>query len=1176
MNRILRAGMWSVSIFLSFFLMLNLASVAHGQSSAFATITGRVLDPKGAAVVNVDVTATNTETGITRTTKTTSEGLYRLDNLVPGIYDVTLEVSGFSKAVAKGVKLQVGEQRDINFNLELAGQSQSVVVTSELPLVEATKTDVSTVIDDKDVADLPTTTSFGGIGGVANDYEGLAATAPGIRYDYTGNSLDIVGPGATNSRGITVNLDGGNISDQLVSSRDALGATVEEVKEFQVLTNNYNAEYGQAGNVVLNVITKSGTNQIHGDWHSYFRGRNLGASDFFYNLNGPADRAPFFKHENGFTVGGPLIKDRVFWFGTWEKVAQGAPATTTPFGTSVTVSSGTNEILGSGKIDAKLTEKHLLTIRYNLQRDISSNLLVQTGPNTDPSGFVASVVHDNGLNIGMVSSLSPHTVNEARFYWHRFLSQTPDASVVPGEVLPTAYVGADFCCPQGALQQRFQYIDNLSYTRGTHTWKMGANISHFPYDSIFQQYHYGAYQSFSAGGCQNSLFTNSLAQNLCPNQFTFGSGPGFVHSADNIYGAYLQDTWQVRRGLTINYGLRYDVEVGAFKGGTVVNPTIPGSGCFQSNGLIPACGSDKNNWQPRLGIAWSPNYTSGFLHTLFGDSGKTVIRAAGAEVTEMAYLNVVLDSLNFDGKNLNTATIAAPASDCFQANGSRNPNPTAADAQACAVLTAYPHAPSATALLPFTTATGNFGRIRPISPTIKNPEIRMASFSITRQIGPSFVWSVGYQGVFGHGLFGETDENFPTPVADPAHPGFFYFKATGGNDRPNPLFGAIRTNFSNRTSGYNGLVVTAQKRMSHHIEFQGSYTWSKTLASGEDFFGLSEPANPFLPLRAENAPSQQDIRHLANFSLVADTKSLFHTPIVNQVLNNWTFGLTGTLQSGRPYPVSTGSGTFTGSAFPALGSETNQRPNICTAGSKIPGCVGQPIGTLVATNIGSIAQGSNLIISQNGVAACNNPAIVANNPLVLVLPAASPNCAALQTTFLAPAGASTNGPVDSLTGDPVDFQYISGNLGRNAGLTSALYRFDVSLTKAFKIPKWESSSLEFKLDAFNVFNHPLFISNDANDVLNFFSIPSLTVEGTVPDPKNPGHNLPVTNPGFNTCTAGCLNPFTGLYLGNDGKPLNINNFRGATFNQAKNFLGLGGPAATVTPRILQLAVRFRW
>src|SRR5271155_3487301 len=264
-------------------VLLGSANAAYAQSAAFATITGRALDPKGASVASATVAATNTETGITRTTLTTTDGLYRFENLAPGVYDVSIDASGFTKAIAKAVKLQVGEQRDVNFNLELAGQQQSVLVTSELPLIEQTKTDTSTVIDAKAVADLPTTTSFGAIGGVANDYQGLAASAPGVRYDYSGNSLDLVGPGNVNDRGINVNVDGGNISDQSVSARDALGASLEEVKEFQVLTNNYNAEYGQAGNVILNVITKSGTNSFHGDAHGYFRGRNLGASTFFYN-----------------------------------------------------------------------------------------------------------------------------------------------------------------------------------------------------------------------------------------------------------------------------------------------------------------------------------------------------------------------------------------------------------------------------------------------------------------------------------------------------------------------------------------------------------------------------------------------------------------------------------------------------------------------------------------------------------------------------------------------------------------------------------------------------------------------------------------------------------------------------------------------------------------------------
>ncbi len=1141
---------WALSVVVLLLAVLLLGSSAYGQSAAFATITGRALDPKGASVPDATVTATNVETGIVRTTKTTSDGLFRFDNLVPGRYDVAIETGSFTKAEAKNVKLQIGEQRDVNFNLELAGQKQSVIVTSELPLVETTKTDVSTVIDDKSVADLPTTTSFANIGGVANDYQGLAASAPGVKFDYSGDSADIVGPGAVSDRGVMVNVDGGNISDQLVSARDALGASVEEVKEFQVLTNNYNAEYGQAGNVILNVVTKSGTNSLHGDVHAYFRGRNLGASDFFYNLGiDPAlcppenitggtltsvkgcGRAPFHKHEYGFTVGGPLIKDRVFFFGSYEKVDQGAPATTRPFNTSTTFNQPTNEILGSAKIDAKLTDKHTLTVRYNLQRDLSDNLLVQTGPNTDPSGLVSSVVHDNGLNIGLVSTPTPHTVNEARFYWHRFLSLTPTKSTLPGQALANAYVGADFCCPQGALQHRFQYIDNVSYSRGSHTIKVGMSISHFPYDSIFQQFHYGRYESFAPGGCVDTPFP--LGNGNCPGQFTIGAGPGFVHASDNIYGAYIQDTWQIRRNVTVNYGLRYDIEDGAFKGGSIKDANVPG-GCLQGNGLVPACSSDKNNWQPRLGIAWSPNFEHGPLHFLFGDPGKSVVRMAGAEVTQMAYLNVVLDSLNFDGTNLFTTSVNTPSGNsCFLANGSPDPvelaSPT--DGQACAVLTSFPNNPSNASLAPFTQGVKTaFGRVRPISPTIKNPEIRMASFSIQRQLGPSFVVSAGFQGVYGFGLFGETDTNFPTPIEDPAHPGFFYVGA-----RPNPAFTAIRTNFSNRTSGYNSLVLTAQKRLSHHFQFQGSYTWSKTMATGEDFFGLSEPGNPLASLSLDRALAQQDIRHLGNFSFVADTKSLFHTPIVNQILNNWTFGMIGTLQSGRPYPVSTGDGLFSGSQFPALGNETNQRPNV------------NPDGTLTTAGIGSFGQGNDNI-SEADVAACNTAAL--------------PNCSQIQTTWLAPAGASGSGPRDSYTGQPVDFKFVNGNLVRNAGQTLPLYRFDISLTKAFKIPKWESSSLELKLDVFNVFNHPLFILNNGNDALAGV----ITLPGTI-------------GAGFD-CTANCINPYTHLYLGNDGSALNVSDFRSGRvdkdFNGTPRFGGLGNPSGDVTSRIMQLAIRFRF
>src|SRR6266446_5821703 len=916
-------------------LLVLSIGICQAQSASTATIIGRVSDSQGAVVKDAKVVARNTQTGIERTTTTSGDGLYTLETLPPAVYDITVEATGFTPAKAEAVKLQVGERRDVNFNLAIAGATGSVTVTAELPLVETAKTDVSTVVTDRSVATLPTTTAFNGLGGVSNDYAALATTAPGVRYDTSGVSSDLLAPGAVNNRGIQYNIDGGNIADQVVSGRTQLGASVEEVKEFQVLTNNYNAEYGQSGGLILNVITKSGTNGFHGDGHYYARGRNLTANTFFYDSD-PANkgrRPPVHKYEGGGTFGGPIIKNRTFFFLSYEQVLQGVPLTLTPGGKTLTLTQPTKELLMSAKIDHQLTKNNKLTARYNQQRDLQDNLLVQIAPIATQDALVASVVHDVGVNIADTWTVSPTVINEGRFFFHRYLSQTPVRSDLPGQSGPGFYHGAAFCCPQGALDKRYELIDNLTMNRGTHTFKVGTSISHAPYYSLFTQYNKGLYRYTApepAIGPARSL--------------TIGIGPAQVNAIDNIYGFYGQDSWKIRPNVTLNLGLRYDVEVGAFKGGTIKN----GSGCFQGNGIIPACSSDHNNFQPRVGLAWSPHFNSGLMHTLFGDPDRSVVRLSFAEVTMMAYGNVSLDSLNFDGVNLFTVTTTNPA-----------------------VLAFAPNRPPA-AVLNTLRPANFFGRIRPISPNLRNPETRNVHASINRQFGRDYLVEVGFIGVYGRGLFGERDTNYPVVAPDPAHPGFFYLQDGGlPSHRPDGRFNAIRTNENTRISNYNGGYISATKRLSNHFQFNGSYTFSKMLSSTEDFFGLSEPGDP-RNIRAEYGPAFNDIRHLANFGAVYEIEKLSNRSFVKHIVNNWTIGAVGSLQSGRPYPVSTGSGPDAFSFFPGAGNETQQRPNVL------------PDGTLITTNIAS-ADGTNLAISQSGLPFC-------------------PGCP--QTTFLAPAGAS--------------------------------------------------------------------------------------------------------------------------------------------------------------------------
>ncbi len=1136
MNFVNRGRSWGVFVFAIAAVLFLSASVAYGQGSGAGTITGRALDPKSASVPDAKVTARNVETGIARTTTTTSDGLYRFENLAPGNYDVTIEAAGFNKVIAKAVKLQTGEARDVNFNLELAGQKEAVVVTSEIPLVETTKTDVSAVVTDKDMSVLPATTASSS-GGFANDYQGLALIAPGVRYDLTSVSNDLIGPGAINDRGMLINVDGGNIIDQTVSVRDSLGASLEEVKEFQVLTNNYNAEYGQAGGVVLNVITKSGTNSFHGDFHAYFRGRNMGAAPTFFNAAGAAGcpardftggtqtsidgcgRPKFFKHEYGITAGGPIWKDHTFLFGTWERTHQGVPLILSPPTGAVATNQPTSEVLWSAKLDHKLTDKHQFMVRFNAQRDITDNVLVQIAANASPESLTSQVLHDHTLNIGLVSTPTPHTVNEARFFWHHTLTQTPDKTTVPGQGGPGFYFGAAFCCPQAGLNNRYQYIDNLSWTHGAHTIKTGANISRYPFFSLFKQYAFGEfkYAKGFAVGAPGSPANPAVS-------FTTSFGPGAVSTTDNVYGAYVQDSWQIKRNLTLNYGIRYDLENGAFIGGKV---PVPGhlAQCFTGNGITKACSSDHNNWQPRVGIAWSPDYNSGFLHTLFGNAGRSVVRASFAEVTELAYLNIVLDSLNFDGTTLKTAVIKDPAVLAF---GSTTP------------VTAPPQSLLNT-FNPF--PIHNFGRIRPISPNLHNAETRHANFAITRQLTNSLVTEVGYIGVFGFGLYAETDRNFPIIQADPAHPGFSYFPngpTTGdptlpADGRPDNRFTGVRTNENTRTSAYHGGYIRVTQRVAHHLQFQGSYTYSKTLSSVEDFFGTSEPAD-FRNIRAERGPAQNDIRHLGQFGVVLDTEKLIGTSFLKPIVNDWSLGVIGTIQSGRPWPLSTGETPFATVAFAAIGNEVPQRPNV------------EADGTLNVNNIAG-ATGGTLLLGPNGQAMCQAQA---GQP-----------CASSAFTFLAPAGtgplgASPLGAVDSLTGDIVDFKTITGNLQRDAGVGAHYTRFDISIIKAFRIPKRESARLELKLDVFNVFNHPLYTQYNGNDTLNVLPV------SAVPNCTN------------------CLSAVSGHYIGSGGQVLHIQNLRNGNVdsNFAKPAFGLIGDPTTTDPstfaRILQVAVRLRW
>jgi len=1101
-------------------LLLPLAAV-YAQTTA--TIRGRVVDPQDAIIVGVKVAAKNVETGIDHRTTTTSDGLYVIPLLASGVYDVRVEAPNFAKAEAKGIKLQVGESRDVNFKLQIAGKTEVVEVTGQAPLVETNKTEGSTVINDTDISRLPAlTVTAPGASGNMNDYATLAVGAPGVRIDFTGDNYDLIGPGQFNNRSNMYNVDGVNMSDITTNGRTALGASVEEVKEFQVLTNNYNAEYGQAGGLILNVVTKSGTNTIHGDFHIFVRGTNMEGIPYFTKLAGPdpvtgrLDPPPFFKHETGFTLGGPIIKDKTFWFVSYEKVLAGVPLALPP-PVNLTTTSADDEVMFAVKLDHQINSKNHFTARFNAQRLTLSNLLVQTPAATFPNGLTGEVGHDHTLNLALTSTLTPHVVNEARVVWHRFLGpQTPANTTLPGELTSDAYYGADFAAPQGGLQNRYTGSDSLTWSHGAHTLKAGVRMDYIPWNAVFSQIFYGEWIN------QTCAYPMTPVGGACPPQtFQFGVGPAFNVAKDNIYAWFVQDSWKLKPNLTMNYGLRWDYEAGAFRGGRIpVNGSFA-NGCFQANGIIPACGSDKNNFQPRLGFAWNPKFESGLLGKVFGGGNKSVISAAFSEITQLAYNNIALDALNFDGINLRT--VSSDITDT-------TPSPAAV----AALFASFPYFPKPAVIAPFVPpCPPNCSRVRPISPTIRNPETRNVQLTWQRELSRTMVMSVGYLGSFGFGQFGEFDTNYPVIHADPAHPGFYY-----AGDRPDPRFAAERTQFSNRNSAYNGMIVSVEKRYANHLQFVGNYTWSHLFSSTEGFYGVSEPFNPFDVRASTRGPAEEDIRHLANFRFTVDTDKRFHgNSWFSAVLNDWAFSLIGTAQSSRPYPISTGDGVFSGSTFFGFGAESTQAPNVLPDGS--------------LSTAGIAGRGANMLISGNVTV----PGNVAGTTIC-------PTCTA--NTFAAPAGASSSGPVDMFSGQPVDFRYISGNVGRNQGVGDPFIRGDVSLRRAFRIPVREGIVVEFRADLFNFANHTNFWLFNGADILS-----GLTPCGSY----NPAMTIFTPAAG---CPGGAgLDVTTGHFIGNNGRVLTLADLKhGRVSPNLLNplFNGLGDPGGSDIPRQAQFSI----
>ena len=889
------------------------------QTYTSGAVEGAVTDPSGAAIAGATITARNTATGVAFTTKSSTDGLYGLPVLPVGIYDLTLEQKGFAKVESKGVIVTVGSRITLNIQMPLAAQQASVTVTGEVPLVEASRSAITSTVNDLSVANLP----------VQNrNFISFVLLTPGVTTDVRLGDISFAGQRGTLNSLVVDGSDNNNTFFGQTLGRTGSGRapyqfSQDAVKEFQVNSNAYSAEYGNAGGAVVNVVTKSGTNQFHGAGFWFYRDHALNANDLI-NKNRGAAKSPYHFNQFGGDVGGPMVRDKAFFFFDYDGqrnilpnlVALGGTLPATPTLNQQTAINylesraaswitGQDQDVYLGKVDWRITRNELLTGRINSQRFTGANL-ENGGLRNALEHTGGSLVNTDTVAVGLTSTLTPHVVNEARFTYVRddepgeANSINPEANVFNGGQLILT-VGRNFFSPRFTNIHRGQWSDTLAYLRGRHSWKFGGQIMTDRIKNFFPGNFSGAFtfrclENFGRSRNGQPLIVSTDPTLDCPalsataptvpaDQFVQAfAGPGTngptTHPNLTEYSLFAQDEWRLRNNLTLNLGLRYDYDAEARP--PITNPAASLAAAGINTGRI---NSDTNNFGPRIGVAWAPLANQ-----------KLVLRG-GYGIFYGRTPSILLGTAH-SNNGLNVVT--------FTFTGSGIPN--------------YPNticgAPAVAPNCPPPTSGGSTSPpiIFVFGPDYVQPYVQQWSLSGEYQLGRDMAFSLTYLGVRGVHLQRTVDVNLQGPETPTAIGIAGTTQALTFNriTLPRPIAGFSRIDEfqSSANSIFHGLTLQFTKRFSQHYQMLASYTFGKVIDDVPDatsvvpftFDDAKQIEDP-LNVRADRAAGNNDQRHRFVLSGVWDlSRYADGLPAAGRaILGGWELSGILTAQSGQPY-----------------------------------------------------------------------------------------------------------------------------------------------------------------------------------------------------------------------------------------------------------------------------------
>ncbi len=1001
-----------------FFVVVLLVSEVSAQTTQ-GGIVGGIRDQKGAQIVGAKVTVTTPSTGLQRETSTADNGIYRVNALPIGVYQIKAEAAGFATSTITGVEVGIDQVRTVDIMLRVGSKAEVVEVRADATLTQTETSKLGEIIDNRKVEDLPLN---------GRDFAQLARLNPGVASSGGGGGQQGGEGGVSGFSSNGQRSTANNFLVDGVDNNDSFGGTsaqipsIDSIQEFEVQTNTFSAEYGRNTGSVVNLVTKSGSNRLHGSVYEFFRNDVLDARNFFNE----SDFAKSALHLNQFggTLGGPIVKNKTFFFLNYEGFRRQAgitritnvptlaerqgqfldnngdpitiavnPVSAQIFDTlfpqpNLTGSSGnfvssptqrdaTDQFLV--KVDHHLRGSDTLSARYSRTR---VDIFFPFTPGQSGTNIPGYGVNDNGANhlvaLSYTRVISPRTLNEARFGFTRSnillateagpqaatfgfntgwpANSTLNLGNIPQVAFAGGFVGGGSSItnlgggidqPNRTATNTFQLIDNLSHTTARHSFKVGGDIR---YQQLNRLYDLAFSGQITFSGLDNLAGTDSggdpvnipnalidFAQGIPDGALQF-VGDSHRNFRSSSYGLFAQDTFKLRHNVTLNYGLRYELNTVLHEAHgrlsswrpqnytTYLDPTNPNIqndlAALQASGVVTQgqvggiYDGDHNNFAPRVGIAWDP----------FG-KGKTVLRTGYGLFYETIIGNI-------------------------PGNVMLNP----------------PFLPDFFTPFPFASWPNPFGPsgfpvLTITQQKLRTPYAQHFNFGVQQQLPGRMLLDVAYVGTTGTKLprFVQIDQAYITKqqidtlklpdvpgvpavvarmelIGIPAGVAQFLYD--------NQLWGAmpsiVRTPYfgfaqlfqaqDSVSSNYHSLQVKLDKSFSNGLSFLASYTWSHSIDGASVFFGSGANATTIFPqnnynLAAERGNSDFDIRQRLSWSFNYELPVLRSLPkLIGQ---GWQVGGILTLQTGQPFSVLTGkglSGTGLGNDRPDLISDPNTGP----------------------------------------------------------------------------------------------------------------------------------------------------------------------------------------------------------------------------------------------------------